>query len=130
MVEFALTAPLLVLLLMGLIELGNGLNSYLTVLASTRDAARLGGQTGVASLTPLQTLITNETSKLKNAPIPTTPNCPVSNDQRVCITSDTSTEDKWLDVKVCYDHPFIVRIPWLMNGPLKMCTHTKMRIVN
>jgi hypothetical protein len=127
-VEFGLTAPLLMFLFLGLIELGHGLNSYLTVLASARDAARLGSQVGVSSLTPLQTLITNETSRLASAPIPTTPNCPSGNVEGICITNGGSTGNTWVDVKVCYDHPMVIGLPWITGDTMMICSETKMRI--
>lgn len=134
MVEFAFSAPLLFLMLLALIEFGNGLNAYLTVLAASRDAARLGAKFGTADLTPLQTLITNETARLASAPIPTTPNCPGGNTEGVCITWGTrppigNQSDKWLDVRICYDHPLIVGFPPLVTGPIKLCAHTEMRVI-
>jgi Flp pilus assembly protein TadG len=146
MVEFALTVPVLLFLFLGVIELGHGLNSYLTVLQSTRDAARLGSQTGIADSTAvnqLKTLITNETSRLSSAPIPmTTANCGTSG-EGYCIstncpggtttttvpqTCNSTLEDKWLTVRVCYDHPLMVGIPWLTGNSLRICSATKMRI--
>ena len=138
MVEFALTGPILLFLFLGVVELGHGLNSYLTILASARDAARMGSQTGIADTTAvnqLKTLVTNETSRLSSAPIDTTTNCPVG--EGMCITSNcpvgtgtcsSSITNKWLEVTVCYDHPLIVGIPWLTGNELNICSQTKMRI--
>jgi hypothetical protein len=138
LVEFALTGPILLFLFLGLVELGHGLNSYLTVLASSRDAARLGSQTGIESTTSLNqltTLITNETSRLSSAPIPTSANCPSG--EGVCITSNcpvgtgvcsSGITDKWIRVVVCYDHPLIVGIPWLTGNSINICAATRMRI--
>jgi hypothetical protein len=138
LVEFALTGPVLLFLFLGLIELGHGLNSYLTVLASSRDAARLGAQTGIAttaSVDQLKTLITNETSRLASAPIPTSTNCPTG--EGVCIQSNcpvgtgacgSGITDKWVRVKVCYEHPFIIGIPWLTGSSVNICSATRMRI--
>src|SRR5581483_7965114 len=68
-VEFALFAPILLTLLLGLIELGNGLNDYIKVISTTRDAARLGTQTCVGLTTTcdatLKNLITTETGSLR-----------------------------------------------------------------
>jgi hypothetical protein len=52
-----------------------------------------------------------------------TSNCPVGTG--VC---DPTIEDKWVNVKVCYDHPLIVGLPWLDLESLDICSETKMRI--
>jgi Flp pilus assembly protein TadG len=126
MVEFAITAPLLISLLLGLVELGHGLNSYLTVLQSARDSARLGAQIGVADTTPLATIVSNETARLSNGPINAS-NCSTSG-QGYCITSDTSPPDKWVNVRVCYDHDLIVGLPWFADDDIRICSATKMRL--
>jgi hypothetical protein len=140
LIEFAVTGPVLLFLLIALIELGNGLNSYLTVLASARDAARLGAQIGIDSsddVTALKTLIANETARLTSAPIADT--CPASG-EGICITTNAGCsvgspcspkpEDYWLQVKVCYDHPLMVGLPWTSDDDLLLCSKTKMRIAS
>jgi Flp pilus assembly protein TadG len=42
LVELALTLPVLLLLLVGVVEVGNGLNAYLTVVDAAREGARYG----------------------------------------------------------------------------------------
>ena len=42
LVEFALIIPIVILILMGILEFGVMLNSYLTIANSSREAARLG----------------------------------------------------------------------------------------
>jgi Flp pilus assembly protein TadG len=57
-IEFALTAPLLILLMLAVAELGWALNQYITLVKAVRDGGRyasahaLGGSQGVISLTP------------------------------------------------------------------------------
>src|SRR6476661_440897 len=69
LIEFALTAPILLTLLLGLIEVGNGLNSYIKVVSVARDSARLGAQTcsGVTTTcgASLQGLVTTEAGSLR-----------------------------------------------------------------
>jgi hypothetical protein len=36
--------------------------------------------------------------------------------------------DKNLVVRVCYDHPLIIGIPYLMPGPIEMCSSTAIRV--
>jgi Flp pilus assembly protein TadG len=136
MIEFALTAPLLIVLLLGLVEMGHAFNSYMTVVAAARDSARLGAQFGSADQTPLKNLVVTETTRLENAPIQiATPNCGTNN-PGVCITTGTNTPtpggptDKWINVRVCYNHSMIVGVPGVGNGPINMCSQTKIRIAN
>ena len=149
MVEFALTAPMLIVLLLGLVEMGHAFNSYMTVVAASRDSARLGAQLGVSttsSLNTLQNLVVTETERLENAPIPITTITGTSSPQGnncgtsapgVCITWDTDSPiatgqpvDKWVNVRVCYNHSMIVGIPGVVKEPINMCADTKIRIAN
>ena len=134
LVEFALCAPVLVILLLGLFEFGRGLNSYLTVITAARDAARLGAQIGADSddTARLKVLIDDEMSRLGAS------NLPLScSGVSICIKSCTTTNtpctgtpiaDKWMTVKVCYDHAMVVSVPLVGSGPIRMCSMTKIRI--
>jgi Flp pilus assembly protein TadG len=122
MVEFALTAPILVLLLFGLVELGNGMNSYLTILASGRDGARLGAQ-GAASDTDIRNLITVETARL---PV-TIPTACTPGSAGMCITHSTTGGVNSVEVEVCYAHPLILSGLGVIPNPLTMCSTTTMR---
>jgi Flp pilus assembly protein TadG len=131
MIEFALTAPFLLMLLLFLIEFGHGLNSYLTVVASARDAARLGSQGG-ADKTALLNMVQNETARLPTGSI-ASENCGTG--VGVCVLGvsgagaqpDVSGEDA-VSVRVCYDHPLIVGFPFMADSPIHMCSKTTMRI--
>ena len=152
LIEFALTAPMLIVLLLGLVEMGHAFNSYMTIVAASRDSARLGAQLGVSapnSLPTLRNLVVSETERLDNAPIPITPvsttgtstagtsgnNCGTS-DPGVCIEWGLNTPtsggptDKWVDVRVCYAHSMIVGIPGVLKDDINLCSHTKIRIAN
>jgi len=133
MIEFALTAPVLIVLLLGLVEMGHAFNSYMTIVAAARDSARLGSQfgSGAPAQTALKNLVVDETSRLENAPIQIgSSNCGTNN-PGVCITTGVvSAEEKWMDVRVCYNHSMIFGVPGVGNGPINMCSHTKIRIAN
>jgi Flp pilus assembly protein TadG len=146
--ELALTMPILVLLLMGLIEFGHAYNSYLTIVAAARDAARMAAQGGASGDT-LRVLVENETARL-----------PASNDLDainnectdpsggVCIegiyltgsnagegdglcTGTAGTPNNCVKVKVCYDHPMIVGIPIFTSAnSIHMCSQTTMRLAH
>jgi Flp pilus assembly protein TadG len=139
LIEFAIGAPLLAIMLLGLVEFGHALNSYLTVVASARDAARLGAQEGIddTSVTAMLNVVSKETERLTNT-IDTSTNCP-GGSMYVCITSNCpgvgtaqATEnctqtDKQLKVQVCYDHPTITGVPSILD-PMHMCSSTTIRI--
>jgi Flp pilus assembly protein TadG len=133
LIEFSITAPLLIVLLLGLVEMGHAFNSYMTVVAAARDAARLGSQFGSSSdaQDALKNLVVNETERLENAPIQiASPNCG-TNSPGVCISTQVvSASEKWMDVRVCYNHTMIIGVPGVGNGPINMCSHTKIRIAN
>src|SRR3990172_6853881 len=135
MVEFALTAPLLVLMFLGLIEIGNALNSYLTVLASARDAARLAAQGG-ATPTTMLSMIDNETDRLPTD-VPTgSLNCSSGAGVDIrgldgsCQALLTVSGKAAVQVKVCYDHPLFVRIPGIAEDTLRLCSKTTMRRIS
>jgi Flp pilus assembly protein TadG len=131
MIEFALTAPFLLVLLLFLIEFGHGLNSYLTVVASARDAARLGSQGG-ADKTALINMIQNETARLPTGSV-TAENC--ASGVGICVLGvsgagaqpDVGGHDA-VSVRVCYDHPLVVGLPFMSDSPIHMCSKTTMRI--
>ncbi len=124
LVELALTAPFLIMLLLALVELGNGMNSYLTVLASARDGARLGAQ-GAASDWDMVDLVMLETERLSG----TMPSSCSPESAGVCITHLINPGPRSVRVEVCYDHPLIIGIPVVLSGPLKMCSKTTMRVL-
>jgi Flp pilus assembly protein TadG len=153
LIEFALTAPMLIVLLLGLVEMGHAFNSYMTIVAASRDSARMGAQLGVVASNAKPTmlnLVGTETERLENAPIPITSpsqtgststtgtygtNCGTDN-PGVCIEWGFNTQipggplDKWVDVRVCYNHSLIVGIPGLTKDDINMCSHTTIRIAN
>jgi Flp pilus assembly protein TadG len=123
-VEMALTIPILLALLLGIIEFGHGINSYLTVLSSARDAARLGAQGGATEST-LLAMVAKETERLPTVLPATSENC-VSG-AGVCITQPIVGGYNSVKVKVCYDHPMIVGFP-PFTSPIRMCSQTTMRV--
>lgn len=147
LIEFALTAPILLTLLLGTIEIGNGLNSYIKVISVARDAARLGAQTcsntSTSCDTNLRDLVTNEAGSLRgneawvSASWTTgtgySGNICTSNAAGVCIThfnNASSSNTNAVKVKVCYDHPLLVGLPNVIPNPIRMCSAATMRVIN
>ena len=99
LVELALTLPVILFLLVGVVEVGNALNAYLTVV----DGARVfAGTDGLARRAA---------------------------DSDITITRDYrvgAAETSAIKVEVCYDHPLILDVLDLVPNPLRMCSTTAM----
>jgi Flp pilus assembly protein TadG len=129
LVEFSLLAPILIIALLGMAELGNALNSYLTIVNSARDGARLYSK-GTATEATVLTMIDRETGRLSND-VPTSSEA-CNGGPGVCITESGlgSSAAHKVTVKVCYDHPVIIGVPFLLPGPIRMCSTTVMRVAS
>jgi len=119
LVELALTLPVLLLLLVGVVEVGNGLNTYMTVVDAARDGARLGSK-GSASDSEIQSLVQTEMGRL--------PNQVQLGDitvERNVVSPGPPTRSS-IRVTVCYNHSPILSLPLVMPNPLRMCSSTTM----
>lgn len=118
--EFALVLPVLLLLLVGIVEIGWGLNSYLTVVDAARDGARLGAK-GTAGDDEIRALVAKETERLDGGVQP----------GDISIVRDNSDPaNSTIEVEVCYDHALIMGVPVIVPNPLTMCSNTTMQTVN
>jgi hypothetical protein len=116
MVELALTLPVLLLLLIGVVEVGNALNAYLTVVDVARDGARLGSK-GAASDDDIKNLVVTEMDRLPDGVDP-------AND--ITVQRNTVPGSQSIRVQVCYDHSLILHVPLVTPDPLRMCSTTTM----
>jgi hypothetical protein len=130
LVEFVFVAPILIIALLGMAELGNALNSYLTVVNTARDAARLYSQ-GDATDASIEAMVTRETGRLKDPVDVDGINHCDDQELGVCLQDinggDDGVDYDHVSVRVCYDHPVIIGIPVLLPGPIRMCSTTVMR---
>jgi len=117
--EFALLLPILLMLLVGVVEIGWGLNSYLTVVDSARDGARLGSK-GSATDAEITALVVREAERLDGGINPSNISIVRS------AAADGSTS---IDVQVCYDHVLIMGVPMIVPDPLQICSSTTMPTV-
>jgi Flp pilus assembly protein TadG len=117
--EFALVVPILLILLVGIVEIGYGLNSYLTVVDSARDGARLGSK-GSASDDEIKALVQRETERL--------PDGVALGD--ITVTRDSVPGSSSVAVEVCYDHSLIMGVPAIIPDPLHMCSTTTMPTID
>ncbi len=123
LVEFAVTAPLLITLLFGTVEIGRASNVYLQVLGAARDAARLGSRGGTDA--ELLALVGVETANLAT---PVTVATCAANTAGLCITRGSVPGPSSVKAQVCYSHPLIVGIPAVLPNPWLLCSSTTMRV--
>ena len=119
LVEFALLLPIFLILLVGVVEIGWGLNSYLTVVDSARDGARLASK-GSATDAEITALVVREAERLDGGIDPS----------NISIVRSTAADGSTsIDVRVCYDHALIMGVPLIVPNPLPMCSSTSMPTV-
>ena len=128
-------APILLTLLLGLVELGNGINDYIKIISTARDAARLGAQTctyadigaGTSAdcTTSLKALVTKETGSLRTD----VPTACTANAAGMCVTKTTVSSTNAVKVQVCYDHPLIIGLAGIIPNPMRMCSSSQMRVI-
>jgi Flp pilus assembly protein TadG len=117
LVEFAIILPIILLLLMGIVEFGMMLNSYLTIQNVTREGARLGIVGG--SDVEIKTLITTISPNLTPA------------DLTVNITPSEASRNSGdtLTVSVTYNyHMTVPIISALFNNLMVLRAQTSMRL--
>jgi Flp pilus assembly protein TadG len=118
LVEMAILLPLLLVLVVGVVEVASGINTYITVVNSARDGARLASK-GVANDDAIRTLIVNETDRLRD---PVDPNADVTIDRTTVDGVDA------VKVTVCNDHSLLLGVPLVMADQFRMCSTTAMRV--
>jgi hypothetical protein len=120
-VELALVLPIFVLLLTGVVEVGNALNSYLTVVDVSRDAARLGSK-GLAQNEDIKKMASSEMAKLPDG---------FDSAQDMTITRNTGCPgDTCIKVQVCSNHKLLLpALSTFVGNPLRMCASTFMRTI-
>ncbi|MGD0766052.1 MAG: TadE family protein [Dehalococcoidia bacterium] len=121
MVELALVLPVFLFLFAGVVEVGNALNSYLTVVDVSRDAARLGSK-GLATDADIRNMASVEMAKLPDAFNSTT-------DLTITHNPVPGT-DTSIKVRVCSNHHLMLPLlSTFVGNPLQMCASTTMRTI-
>jgi Flp pilus assembly protein TadG len=119
LVEFAVTLPLLMILLFAIIETTDALHSYLAVVGSARDGARLGSRGG-ATNGEVASLVLTDLGGLRN---PTTLG-------DITVTNLTVSGKPAIRVRACHDHKLLVKYPLLpLPDPIRVCSTTTMRVL-
>ncbi len=117
LVEFAILLPILLLLLMGILEFGIMLNSFLTVNNSAREGARLG-------------IVSGSNTEISNLIVNISPNLDTEN-LIVNITPAEGSRESGgtLTVEVIYNYQVIIPIiSNILNDVVVLKAQTSMRI--
>jgi Flp pilus assembly protein TadG len=115
--ESAMMLPIFLILLVGVVEVTNAMNTYVTIVSSARDGARLGSK-GLASDTEIKNLVVTETDRLR---------IPVDPVNDITVTHTTVDGVEAVRVEVCNDHEPLLGIPLIMPSVFRMCSTTSMR---
>jgi Flp pilus assembly protein TadG len=116
--EMAIVLPFFLVLIVGVVEVANGLNAYMTVVNSARDGARLASRGG-ASDAAVQNLVVQETGRLRDA---IDPNADVD-----VVYAKVDGVDA-VKVTVCNDYTLLLGVPLVMDDNFRMCSTTAMRV--
>ena len=112
-------AAVLLIVVVGVIEVADTLNSYITVVDAARDGARLGSK-NVATDQQIKNLIVTETGRLRDD---------VDPDGDITIQHTTLDGANAIKVEVCNDRSLIMNIPLVMPETFRMCSETTMRVL-
>lgn len=117
-VELALVLPIFLLLFAGVVEVGDALNSYITVVDVSRDSARLASK-GQASDADLRAMASREMARLRDS---------FDSTSDMTITHDPIPSDSSIRVRVCSEHSLMLPgLSILFDDPIRMCASTTMR---
>jgi hypothetical protein len=115
--ESALIIPIFLVLIVGVIEVTNAMNAYVTIVSSARDGARLGSK-GLASDTEIKNLVVTETDRLRD---------PVDPINDITVTHTTIDGVEAVRVEVCHDYTLLLGVDLILPDTFRMCSETSMR---
>ncbi len=119
MVEIGFILPLVLIVVVGVVEIADSLNSYITLIDAARDGARLGSK-NLATDQQIKNLIVTETGRLRDDLDP---------DSDITIQHVTVDGANAIKVEVCNDRSLIMNIPLVMPESFRMCSETTMRVL-
>jgi Flp pilus assembly protein TadG len=118
LVELSLLLPFFLVLIVGVAEVSDSMNAYVTVVDSARDAARLGSK-NLATDTQMKNLAVTEGARLRNPVL----------FENVTVTHPTVNSVPAVRVKVCDTRTLLMHIPLIMPENFSMCSTTTMRVL-
>lgn len=119
LVEMSMILPLMLVMLIGLVEVADSFNSYITLLDAARDGARLGSK-NLASDSEIKNLIVIETARLRD---------PVDPVADISIQHTTFDGDNVVRVTVCHNRQLLLNVPLIIPETFRMCGKTTMRVL-
>jgi len=116
MAETAMLLPLFLILILGVVEVTNAMNAYVTIISSARDGARLGSK-GLATDDEIKNLVLVETNRLRD---------PVTVGDVTVNHTQINGKDA-VRVTVCNDYSLIIGWELVMPDNYRICSSTSMR---
>jgi Flp pilus assembly protein TadG len=113
----AVMLPIFLVMIVGVIEVTNAMNAYVTIVSTARDGARLGSK-GLATDDEIKNLVVVETDRLRN---PIDPINDITVDHADVNGVDAVT------VTVCNDYEPLLDVPLVIPDPIRICSKTSMR---
>jgi len=116
LMELAVMLPLVLILVVGVVEVTAGFNSYISVVSSARDGARIASK-GAATDDEVKALVVRDLSRLSGA----------ATTGDVTVAHTTLSSRTAVSVTACHDHPTLMKVPLLFpSGEIHMCSTTIM----
>lgn len=120
MVEMTMLLPLFLVIIVGVVEVADAMNTYVTVINAARDGARLGSK-NLATDQEIKNLVVTETGRLRD---------PVNPATDVTIQHTQFDGVDAIKVEVCNDRTLILNVPLIMPDTFRMCSETTMRVLS
>ncbi len=117
MAETALLLPLFLVLILGVIEVTNAMNAYVTIISTARDGARLGSK-GLATDDEIKNLVLVETDRLRD---------PVDEDDDITVDHVQVDGQDAVRVTVCNNYTLLIGATLVLPDNFRMCSSTSMR---
>jgi Flp pilus assembly protein TadG len=116
LVELSLLLPFFLVIVVGVAEVADGMNAYITLVDASRDAARMGSK-NVATDAQMKALAVTEGARLRN-PVQTS---------GVTVTHLNVNSVPAVRVRVCTNRTLLMNVPLIMPDNFSMCATTTMR---
>jgi len=117
-VELAVLLPLFLVMIIGVVEVADSMNGYVTVVDAARDGARLGSK-NLATDDQIKNLVVLETNRLRNA----------TTTGDVTVTHPTVNGVAAVRVQACNTRTLMLHVPLVMPNSFTMCSTTTMRML-
>lgn len=118
LVELGFLLPFFLVIVIGIVEVTDGMNAYVTITDAARDAARLGSK-NLATDPQMKALAVTEGARLRN-PIQTSD---------VTVTHTTVGGVNAVKVRVCDHRTLLLHVALVLPDNFLMCSETTMRVL-